>query len=102
MGGVYAGLGVGGGGYESGGGDEAEADDDDDDDERADVSESRCVMSQVAHCPPRGWNLTRHWCSRHYNRLKAAPLTRLLLILVFDFLNRHMLMISIRRWRGRR
>jgi hypothetical protein len=23
------------------------------------VGESRCVMSQAAHCPPKGWNLTR-------------------------------------------
>jgi hypothetical protein len=27
--------------------------------EGANVSESRCVLSQPAHCPPRGWSLTR-------------------------------------------
>lgn len=99
MDGVYAGVGEDEGGYE----DEGEGGEGDEDGgEGANVSESRRVMSQAPHCPPRGWNLTLRKCSRHYNRLKAAPLTRPLLILVFDFLNRHMPMISIRRWQARR
>lgn len=52
--GVYAGVGVDEGGYEREGGGEVEGEG-----EGANVSESRCGMSQAAHCPPRGWNLTR-------------------------------------------
>ena len=54
--GVYAGPGVDEGGYESEDGGEGEGEGEDG---GVDVSESRCVMSQAVHCPPRGWNLTR-------------------------------------------
>jgi hypothetical protein len=64
--GLYAGVGEDEGGYEGGDGDaDADGDGDGDGDEAeaeaegAYVSESRCVMSQAAHCPPRGWNLIR-------------------------------------------
>jgi hypothetical protein len=52
--GVYAGVGEDEGGYEGEDGGE-----DGGGGEGANVGESRCVMSQAAHCPPKGWNLTR-------------------------------------------
>lgn len=53
--GVYAGVGEDEDGYEG----EGEGDEDGGEGEGANVSESRRVMSQAPHCPPRGWNLTR-------------------------------------------
>lgn len=52
--GVYAGVGEDEDGCEG----EGEGDEDGGG-EGANVSESRRVMSQAPHCPPRGWNLTR-------------------------------------------
>jgi hypothetical protein len=60
--GVCAGVGEDEGGYEhddgdgDGDGDEGEGEGEG---EGTYVSESRCVMSQAAHCLQRGWNLTK-------------------------------------------
>ena len=61
---VYAGVGEDEGGYES---EDGDGDGDEGEGEGANVGESRCVMSQAAQCPPRGWNLTRRYSSGHYS-----------------------------------
>ena len=52
--GEYVGLGEDEGEHER-----EDEDGDEGEGEGADVSESHCVMSQVAHCPPRAQNLTQ-------------------------------------------